>query len=188
MITDCIYIHIPRTAGRSIEHVLGTDPSVSQHKTIRDFIGELTEQVVRSKFKLTCVRDPWDHAVSCWRYFHRGQMDFESWIQSGAKDFRHSLDQLDYCRTKEGEILIDCFLRFERLEGDFTPISERFNVSPKLPMFGSDEREAGMQVSLVPNEIFIITKRYRDLYTSQKSIDVVASLNRELIERFGYTF
>lgn len=196
---DYIFIHIPRTGGRSIEHVMGI-PDVLVHRTISDLIDEYTEPVVRSKFKFTVVRNPWDHAVSYWYYFNMTsnllKPDFDSWIQWIAEeypkrkdskeislnwDYRSRMDQLDYCRTKSGEILIDYFLKFENLNYDFQPIAEKFDTSPILPKFGGDEKQKAIEKSLT-------TEDYRDMYKSQKSIDAVASLNKELIERFNYNF
>lgn len=207
MNNDYIFVHIPRTGGRSIEHVMGILPGVSMHKTIKDFINEYTEPVVRSKYKLTTVRNPWDQSVAYWRYFHgetpRFGYNFESWIQWIAEeypkrkdskeisvdwDFRQCLDQLDYCRTKDGEILIDYFLRFERLETDFIPVAKMFNLSPILPKFGEEEKQKAIEASLRMTEDLHITENYRDMYKSQGSIDAVASLNRELIKRFDYQF
>ncbi len=201
---DYIFIHIPRTGGRSIEKALGLRndngyymPNEIEfiHKTIKSHILELTEPVVRSKFKFTVVRNPWDQAVAYWRNFHgdfpRNGHTFESWIQWIAKeypnrkneevdwDFKMPLDQLDYCRNEAGEVLIDYFLRFENLEEDFLPIANRFNLPPKLPTIGMKEKERSVK-------LLHATEDYRDMYKSQESIDAVVSLNKELIERFNY--
>jgi len=209
---DYIFIHIPRTAGRSIEKALGLrndhdyylpNEVESIHKTIKTHIIELTEPVVRSKFKFTVVRNPWEQAVAYWRNFHgevpRCGHTFESWIQWIAKespnrkneeidwDFKMPLDQLEYCRNENGEVLIDYFLKFETLETDFIPIAKRFNISPNLPTIGKEEKQRVIEL-LAKSDTLVITENYRDMYKSQESIDAVVSLNKELIERFNYTF
>jgi hypothetical protein len=81
------------------------------------------------------------------------------------------MDELSYCRDKEGNLLIDSFLRFENLAEDFVSVAECFGISHILPRIGDREKED-----------------YRKMYKSQRSIDAVASMNAELIERFGYQF
>jgi hypothetical protein len=195
---DYIFIHIPRTGGRSIQKAFGIEyESACEfiHKNIKTHIVELTEPVVRSKFKFTVVRNPWDQSVAYWRNFHgkvpRYGHTFESWIQWIAKeypnrknddvdwDFKMPLDQLEYCRNKNGEVLIDYFLKFETLEQDFIPIADKFKLPQKLPTVGTEEKSKSVTLSHA-------TEDYRDMYKSQESIDAVISLNKELIERFNY--
>lgn len=176
---DYIFVHIPRTGGRSILSALGLDDMGSfTHFTILDYFDYLGEQVLRNTYKFAVVRNPWERAFSWWSFFIN-KWDFETWIvEEATRDYewvrlrsKCPMDELSYCRDKEGNLLIDSFLRFENLAEDFVSVAERFGISHILPRIGDREKED-----------------YRKMYKSQRSIDAVASMNAELIERFGYQF
>lgn len=200
---DYVFVHIPKTAGRSICSVLDANYR-REHKTISEHCNELNEAIVRSRFKFTCIRNPWDRAVSWWSFF--GNMGFEripfdKWLKKVVNRPRPNpvqkfpLDQMSFCRSPSGEVLIDAFIRFEHLDTDWPPIAKRLGVSEKLPTIGKQDRKQRIQM----REAMLRSKRpelapllpaenYRDMYTSQKSIDIVARLDAETIQRFGYTF
>lgn len=204
MVTDeFIFVHIPKTAGRSICTALDVNFK-RDHKTISDYCKELGEDGVRNRFKFTCVRNPWDRSVSWWAFF--GNMGFEripfdQWLKKiGNRPHRipsqkFPLDQMSFCRSPSHDILMDSFLRFESLETDWPPISNRIGVSETLPSIGKRDRQISIQTreamlrskrpELAP---MIPTENYRDMYTSQELIDIVARIDSETIQRFGYTF
>lgn len=204
MVTDIyIFIHIPKTAGRSICSSLDSKYR-REHKTISDYCKDLTETVVRSRFKFTCIRNPWDRAVSWWAFF--GNMGFEripfdQWLKKIGNrprpnpSQRFPLDQMSFCRTPSGEVLMDTFIRFEHLDTDWPPVAKRLGVSEKLPTIGKQDRQQRIQTreamlrskrpELAP---LLPTEDYHDMYTSQELIDIVARLDAETIKRFGYAF
>lgn len=203
MVTDqYIFVHIPKTAGRSICSALDANYR-REHKTIAEYSKEFGLGVF-SRFKFTCVRNPWDRAVSWWSFF--GNMGFErvpfdDWLKKignrphGKPSKQFPLDQMSFCRTPSGEVLIDTFLRFEHLDEDWPPVAKRLGVSEKLPTVGKQDRQQRIQMreamlrskrpELAP---MLPTENYRDMYTSQELIDIVARLDSETIQRFGYTF
>jgi hypothetical protein len=195
---DVIFVHIPRTAGRSISAALGLDFS-KEHRNLRDYIRKLTEPVVRNIFKFTVVRNPWERSVSCWAYFHvhthskfinQGAVDFDTWVKNGGESL---LDELYYCKNDKGEVLMNSFLKFETIGTDFLPIAQRFNVSPVLPKIGENKQEQIQKIAIQSISIdgrppLTLTENYRDMYKSQKTVDIVGSLNKKLIADFGYTF
>lgn len=198
-----IFVHIPKTAGRSICTALDSNFK-RVHKTIADYCRELGEMSVRGRFTFTCIRNPWDRCVSCWSFF--GNMGFErvpfdKWLKKiGNRPKSNSiqrflLDQMSFCRTVSGEVLMDSFIQFEHLDIDWPPIAKRLGVSESLPTIGKKDRLQQVQIreamlrskrpELAP---MIPTENYRDMYTSQELIDIVARLDSETIHRFGYTF
>lgn len=201
--SSLIYIHIPKTAGRSILSALG-EKFHCEHKTIADYCKDIGEEVVRSRFKFTTVRNSWDRAVSWWSFF--GSMGpikekFGPWLlkvskrRTGNLNRKFPLDQMSFCRTPGGEVLMDTFIRFEHLDTDWPPVAKRLGVSEKLPTVGKQDRQQRIQMreamlrskrpELAP---MIPTENYQDMYTSQELIDIVARLDAETIQRFGYTF
>lgn len=197
-----IFVHIPKTAGRSICAALDKNYR-REHKTISEYSKELGLGVL-SRFKFTCIRNPWDRAVSWWAFFGNMGFDrvpFDQWLKKIGKRPRPNLnqkfplDQMSFCRTSTGEVLMDTFLRFEHLDADWSPIAKRLGVSEKLPTVGKQDRQQCIQMreamlrskrpELAP---LLPTEDYHDMYTSQELIDIVARLDAETIKRFGYTF
>ncbi len=71
----CIFVHIPRTGGTSIEHAFGVyhdKPSPAlvykKHHTPQECMDELGAEVWNNYFKFTFIRDPWERMVSWWAY------------------------------------------------------------------------------------------------------------------------
>jgi len=205
--SDLIFVHIPRTGGRSVLDAIGKPFAENQHTSIREHCEKLTEEVVRSRFVFATVRNPWERAVSWYLFF--GLMGdpymlrpFAEWIVT--KDFSKPepglptfpLNQLSFCRSASGEILVQQFLRYEALAEDFVPIAALLRVSPELKNLGSDEklenakmREALYKQFRLPRiDLVSIAKDYRAAYTTQAAIDAVARIEADLIDRFGYQF
>jgi hypothetical protein len=204
-----IFVHIPKTAGRSILTALGLKLN-NQHKTLADYTKELGEPVVRSRFKFTTVRNPWDRAVSWWLFFGhmgspQGTKPFEQWVVAQANRHakmpkpitqRFPLDQFSFCRLPSGEVLMDHFIRFENLDADFEPVAKRFGISTPLPKIGQRDKQMRIQMAQAmarqrktdPENLEPIIADYHAAYKTQQSIDAVAKMESELIAKFGYDF
>ena len=207
-----VFVHIPKTAGRSILDALGVKFR-SEHNTMLDYAKELGEQTVTNRYKFTSVRNPWARTLSWWNFFKLGmgspkqlEVDFDTWVANQANKYdikklsgnKIHLDELSYCRDKNGELSMDYFIRLENINSDFIPIASRFNISPTVKKIGSQDREIQQRkiehryrrfVHLNPTkEVPVIYTDYKDIFKSQKSIDLVAMMNKDLIDRFKYTF
>jgi chondroitin 4-sulfotransferase 11 len=62
----CIFIHIPKTGGKSVQRFFGTN--WQDHKDISRYAEELTPQTFTSYYKFAIVRNPWDRLVSDYNY------------------------------------------------------------------------------------------------------------------------
>lgn len=196
---DVLFIHVPKTAGRSILTACGVQ-SVD-HLSLRQYIEMYGKEKVLSMFKFTVVRNPWDRLFSVWRFFVRDKPEFEKyknnfelWLWDKKQAFlsRHpteeisvtnqQLNHMEWYKDINGFVHIDCYLRYEHLAEDFKLVRDRIGVilpnHEPLPTIGMDDFEK----SGLPS------KDYHDYYKHDEIIGFVGELNRELIDRFGYQF
>jgi hypothetical protein len=116
---QCIFVHIPKAAGTSIEYALGMhgdrhdigvrpisgtteNPDtlfggVLQHMTMAEIQARLPEEAVRSYFKFAFVRNPWDRLVS--EYFWITEGDGRVWAGGPVGTFEEFVRSRDYGRV-----------------------------------------------------------------------------------------
>ena len=83
-----IFIHIPKTAGTSIESVFGK--CRAKHKTIKKTLRDIPQgKTHEDYFKFTFIRNPWDRIVSLYEYLKREAiqadkafLDFHEWVDT----------------------------------------------------------------------------------------------------------
>lgn len=99
----CIFVHIPKTGGTSIENVIWPGPRSAddlwmgfvspfrnkyqtgglQHLKARQIREEVGAEVFSSFFKFTVVRNPWDKVVSQWSYLQQ-RKDLQEYLGVSA--------------------------------------------------------------------------------------------------------
>jgi hypothetical protein len=151
----CVFVHIPRTAGTSIENALGwigndvigpggTLPYESQdHRLIGELRTALPPEDFAAYFKFTFVRNPWDRAASWYKALMQDPYQLENFKLPADCSFRQFLlerpiwglePQLDWIREADGGIPLDFIGRFERLQEDFAKVRHRLGPGiPDLP-------------------------------------------------------
>ena len=157
-----MFVHIPKTAGQSIEHVflrlLGLDwqtraplllrandqprlgPPRLAHLRAADYVRccYLTQALYNAHFVFCFVRDPWDRAASLHRYLGYASShtltDFLAGPLREAVQARHwfVLPQSEFILA-DGQLLVDFVGRFEQLQADFDRVSERLTL-PRQPL------------------------------------------------------
>jgi hypothetical protein len=192
-----LFVHIPKTAGNSIQSVLrdysedqlvalrkeqdgierfglhNPKYKIKKHSTLKEYREALGEEQFRSFYKFTCVRNPWDRMVS---YYFTPTQNPEAWSR---KKFRGIISKAvsvaDYLRLDDGEqdpfANVDYIMRFENLTDDFRNVCSRLDIStPTLPRYNRSKREP--------------YSRYYD----EDLRELVRARFAAEIERFGYTF
>jgi len=192
-----LFVHIPKTAGNSIQSVLrdysedqlialrkeqdgierfglrSTKYKIKKHSTLNEYHRALGEEQFRDLYKFTCVRNPWDRMVS---YYFTPTQNPETW---NKKKFREIISKAvslaDYLRLDNGEgdpfANVDCIMRFENLADEFRAVCDTIGIPPPaLPRYNRSSRD-----------------HYSKYYDDELRELVRARFAAE-IERFNYRF
>jgi hypothetical protein len=192
-----LFVHIPKTAGNSIQSVLrdySEDQLVAlrkeqdgierfglrnpkydlkKHSTLSEYQEALGDEQFRNLYKFACVRNPWDRMVS---YYFTPTQNPET---LNEKKFRETIFKAvsvaDYLRLDKGEqdpfANVDCIMRFENLTDDFRAVCNTIGIPPPaLPRYNRSSRE-----------------HYSKYYDDELREFVRARFAAE-IERFNYRF
>ena len=188
----CIFIHIPKCAGSSVNQQLklksvgfSGHSSASYHSEYKDY------------FSFTFIRNPYDRIVSAYKYFRKlksGHRWYKrnSIISDAANDMEfndfvhHINDFMKLMKREEGSFesgihfqpfhyfidqSIDFVGRFENIQQDYAEILSYL----KLP------------VKLLPKTNSTNNLNYRKLYTKE-SRKIVYDIYQEDIENYSYEF
>ena len=192
-----LFVHIPKTAGNSIQSVLrdysedelvalrgeqdGVERfglrnpkyQIKKHSTLAEYRAALGEREFGNLYKFTCVRNLWDRMVS---YYFTPTQKAEAWDRKKfRKIISRALSVADYLRVNKGEGdpfgNVDYVMRFENLTDDFRTVCAALGISPKtLPKYNRSNRE------------------HYSKYYDDELRELVRERFAAEIESFGYTF
>jgi len=201
-----LFVHVPKTAGISIGAALlpfCVDPErtawrrVLSHLPVREDPARAWLRIharagwIRLKigrdlyddlFRFAVVRDPFDRAVSHYRFLRRTEgtrrhadalnWSFRDFLDYLARKNRlAAIDQTSWLVDRGGRVIVDRVLRFESLAGDFAEVARRIGVPETLP------RRNAAEDSVEP----------RALYGAEERRLIETIFARDL-ERFDYRF
>lgn len=144
-----IFLHIPKTAGRSIKKLFGL-PMNTIHSRPEIFI---TKEEWETFFTFCIVRHPIDRLLSS--YFYHTKKSYtephnHQWLK-GLKFkyffmiYKHHpnaiIQQHNYITHNKSEKPIDYIVKFERLEETLQPVLDKFNIKGKLPHLNKSKRD-----------------------------------------------
>ena len=220
-----LFVHIPKVAGQSIENVFLKDlglnwktrkplllmpndqpengPPRLAHLTAEEYTKYhyLSEELFNDYFKFSFVRNPWDRAVSFYKYLYYVKgVKFEVFAKEilpklvNENDFFYK-PQYDYI-YKDGKLCVDFIGRFENLNEDFLKILKKLNLTnlelkhhnkSKVNQ-GRNSRNLSKIIKIfkgtVKNPIYTSYREYFD----QESVDIISKLYQKDIECFQYSF
>lgn len=189
----CIFIHIPKCAGNSVQQGLFGDV-IFGHQTIRQYQVALSGSEYRKAWKFTVTRNPWKRIASAWRYMKKGggndrdKVFFETTL-SAYKTFddfvnnwlvhqnlelcgcAHFKPQMHYISQFGGSLSMDFIGKLSRLQDDYVEMRERLGGG-ELGFYNQTQNE--------PVD-------YEQLYANKETYDNVAKIYANDIEILGYS-
>lgn len=189
----CIFIHIPKTAGVSVNAGLfGGDTGF--HRTIAGYQLIFSRLEFASHFKFAFVRNPWDRVASAYFFLKQGGLhegdrrwaagqlsrysSFEDFVRGwinpeNIRSGRHFKPQADYlCLPGKRTAELDFIGFYENLRGDYEHVRKVLGTGSELAA-SNVTRSKG--------------KDFRVYYTAETQA-IVAEVYRQDIELLGYTF
>ena len=198
-----IFIHVPKTAGQSIETLFLDDlglkwdqrgslllrrntkrelgPPRLAHLTITEYLtcGYISRQKFDGYFKFCFVRNPWDRAVSMYKYLTKGRITFANFMTIGPGNLNSKLayffkPQTAYILDPKKRVKVDLIGRFETLAQDISYLINYFQLDAELKHI-NPSRSASSKTN------------YRDYYC-KKTRALVERIYARDIELFNYTY
>jgi chondroitin 4-sulfotransferase 11 len=184
----CIFVHIPKTGGMTIEYALGADLKKLHKRTIGEKHGTPRQwkypKYWNEYFTFTGVRNPWDRLVSSYFY------DLSMWRRGHRNRHRKLVKRFGKCRFRKYIIrhlntralhyrlqtdwfvdIPDYILRFENLQKDFNIVCDKIGIpQQQLPHKNKSKH-----------------KHYTEYYDDETR-SIVAEKYAKDIEYFGYKF
>lgn len=186
-----LFIHIPKTAGNSIQNILkdysenkivcigphqdGIERfevksdrfKIHKHSTLAEYRMQLSDDTFRNIFKFTCVRNPWDRAISFYFSPHRGLI---TWDRNQFIKFLDNIPpigtyisaNLDYDFSPNYYNNIDYFIRFENLSKDFQKVCDLIGI-PWVPLSVRNKSDKMHYANYYDEELIeLVRKKYLD--------------------------
>src|SRR6056297_3397320 len=175
----CLFIHINKNGGRSIEYALQL---TKFHATAMEFKKEIMPDLWDNLYKFAFVRNPWDRVISLYKYrILRGRIDqktsFKQWAEEMfsnpsliSKRKRVNVPQTHWLVDEEGKFIVDFIGRFENFDADFNRLCKIINVKATLPHLNKTQH------------------KHYSFYYDDKTRSIIENYFKEDIDTFNYKF
>jgi hypothetical protein len=193
---NSIFVRIPKTAGHTIKNFLLHNSNLEIKPILNQGYESFSGQKLKNKiqentwlesYKFTFVRNPFDRAVSSWKFggwkpryawkcsFAEFVKRISSWDLENPKKWNerswHCCSQYAHLINEDGDLLLDFIGRFENLQEDFNIICDKLGIpQQKLPHKNKTKH-----------------KHYTEYYDDETR-QIVAEKYAKDIEYFGYEF
>ena len=186
--SNTIFIHIPKTAGNSLQ--MGLFGALSPgHVSVKDYMDYLGEKEYNSKFTFTIVRNPYDRLISSYNYIKSGGKsnrdlaymkvvskfkDFEDFVlnffkQEEYMEIEHLIPQTYWLKDHSEKLNVKYIGKFEQLDVEFKHISEKIFPDKKL----------------VLPKLNVTSNRFEQIYTKQM-LEIVNEIYTDDFNSLGY--
>jgi len=187
----CIFVHIPKSAGVSINRVLFGNLG-GAHRTVRTYKRIFGPVTFNRYFKFTFVRNPYSRLLSAYRFLKEGGFcekdrlwaeqnlsqyntfnDFvHGWLtEESILEYNHFIPQFMFICDRSFEPEVDFIGRFETIDDDFKTICGILEIDRSLKKHNQGpEKEA----------------HWSTFYTEQE-LEKVYRIYRKDFELFGYS-
>ena len=166
----CIFIHIPKTGGTSVETLFGNEKH--NHDKRERIIEKIGMPSWKSYLKFSIVRNPWDRMVSAYSYVKRPS-PFKKWLDKDRTDWfmlTIAKPQLDWI-SENGTLFVDYIIRFENYSEELQAVCDKL----------------GKKLDIVPHTNKSQHKHY-SFYYDEETIEIVRQMHKRDIDYFGYKF
>lgn len=197
-----IFVHIPKTAGSSIQSALSSyaieNPRSRWSRVLKHFnlpkdyqrfrftlhssLSDVQQKMPADTFanykKVAFVRNPWDRMVSSYAYKIHGTKDKKRSRNDDFETFlhsefkRHKKPQIDYLKNRDGKLDCDFIGHFESLNNDYQKLGKLLDI--ELPPLPALNKSKSRS-------------NYRDYY-NETTKKLIQQHYQEDIDTFGYTF
>ena len=207
----CIFIHVPKTGGTSIEHSFGKvrmkgnkvkKHPKTKHHTLEDYkLSHIKEY--NSYYKFTVVRNPWEREYSLWKFMNEtynkkiNLRKIFNMFKGKGRGVRHSFKEYLYNLEKDIDFYIeDSAFQWKLLFRDQVEyiMVDGFLELDQIIRF--ERLELGYQEMCrtldrynapLPKIFYSGSDSHLDNY-DQESIDLVAKIRKKDIDFLGYSF
>ena len=193
--TKSIYIHIPKTGGKSIlKGIYGIDMHDGVgHATAGFYLSVFGQSKFRKYYKFAFVRNPWDRAFSAYNFAKKGGFGFQEDIklkyelkdtsfESFVKLWLPKQDlkradliifhpQYKFICDRNNALMVDQIFYFEDFANEYRKISSRFNITETAPYINRSNNQ----------------RLYQELY-NKETREIIENIYYEDIQKFGYRF
>lgn len=170
----CIFIHVPKTAGKSLLTLFGLPVMGRDYRGELEHIEDPYDHIPVTRyagrpyfdeyFKFAIVRNPWDRVVSAFHYLDAGganaldarfrqehlaeyEGDFARFVDDLPRVLktRHFMPQTRLVCDEDGRILVDYLGRFENLAATVDLVAERCGLGEVTLPYTNASRHAPYQ-------------------------------------------
>ena len=177
----CIFVHIPKCAGSSIEKFFVGRDWWNINKKTKHIHAKTAKKIYKDDwneyFTFSFVRNPWDIMVSWYKWRRSHNLSFDKFLTEYKIKHKYAdwlpetLYQTDFLLDENDNPLVNFIGRFENLQEDFNVVCDKIGIPhQQLPHTNKTKH-----------------KHYTEYYDDETK-EIVAERCARDIEYFGYEF